>query len=228
MLYAGIDLAWKRGNPSGIAVINDERAIIHCSAPLWPDSEISRFLTSLEDDFILSVDSPLQVLNETGGRPCDSDLMKHSFNGRFLKVFATSVDYMNRHYGGVRGADLFDILRMENGLKLGKTIVETFPTAVIQSLFPGISMRKYKITSALKLGELKENFLILKHALEEVGFYGDYPEIGELSSKKAYKEAEDRIDAILCAVNSYYFHRLKSFVQFGNGENGLTVIALPI
>ncbi|MBN2655913.1 MAG: DUF429 domain-containing protein [Spirochaetales bacterium] len=228
MLYAGIDLAWKAGNPSGIAVINDERAIIHCSVPPWQDSEISRFIASLEDDVILSVDSPLQVFNERGGRACDSELMRYPFNGRYLKVFATSIDYMNRHYGGVRGAELLQALNGTNGLILGKSIVETFPTAIIQSLFPLISHRKYKISSSLSLLELKRNFIVLKEALEALGFSGAIPDPEGIRTKKEYKDAEDRMDAILCAVNSYYFHELKSYVQFGNGENGLTVIALPI
>ena len=92
--------------------------------------------------------------NEKGGRLCDSELMKYRFHGRTVKVFATSRDYMKRHYGGIRGEKLLKELENSCRLKLGESVVETFPSGVVISLFPHLYDRKYKISSRLNLDKL--------------------------------------------------------------------------
>lgn len=227
MLYGGIDLAWKEENPSGLALINESKRIIHCSCSAYSDGELTDFISKLSEPAVISVDSPLQVKNEEGGRPCDSELMRHRFNGKTLKVFATSRSYMDRHYGGVRGENLLSLLEEKNNLRLGVDVAETFPSGMVLSLFPHLWKKKYKLSSRLPLDKLKENYVSLADALRERGFHGEFPDSSHIVTKREYKDLEDRIDGILCAVNSYYFSNLKSFVQFGNGSNGLTVIALP-
>ena len=224
MLYLGIDLAWKDGNPSGLSVINESKQILHSSCNSYSNREIVKFIQDLKEQVVVSIDSPLQVKNEKGGRLCDSDLMKYRFHGRSVKVFATSREYMKRHYGGIRGEELLRELESNCGLKLGESVVETFPTGIVISLFPHLYDRKYKISSGLNLDKLIDNHNTLVQCLEGLGFNGDYPEVSIMKTKKEYKAAEDQIDGILCAVNSYYYQN-NSFVQFGNGENGLTVIA---
>ena len=100
MTYMGIDLAWKEEGVSGVAIIDDDKNIIHCSSKSYSDSDLSQMVSSYSDQIILSIDSPLQVLNDNGGRSCDSELMKHPFHKKYLKVFATSRNYMNKQYGG--------------------------------------------------------------------------------------------------------------------------------
>lgn len=74
--FIGIDLAWSARNPSGVAVVRDEK-LVACSGKLGSTDEIFRFVKkhiSKKGPAIVGIDAPLRVPNETGSRRCDREL----------------------------------------------------------------------------------------------------------------------------------------------------------
>lgn len=74
--FIGIDLAWSARNPSGAAVIRNER-LVACSGKLGSTDEICRFIKKhmpKKGPTIVGIDAPLRVPNETGSRRCDREL----------------------------------------------------------------------------------------------------------------------------------------------------------
>ena len=76
--FIGIDLAWSDRNPTGVAVIRDERLVAY-SGTLVTDGEILRFVQEhldAKNPAVVAIDAPLRVPNESGSRPCDRALSK--------------------------------------------------------------------------------------------------------------------------------------------------------
>ena len=74
--FIGLDLAWSPRNPSGCAVIRNERLVDYCGQ-LGSDDEIYQYVREhLEKDApaIIGVDAPIRVPNRTGSRRCDREL----------------------------------------------------------------------------------------------------------------------------------------------------------
>ena len=75
-VFIGLDLAWSDRNPSGCAVICNQRLIAH-TGTLGDNAEIFRFIENHIPDghpAIVGIDAPIRVPNESGSRRCDRDL----------------------------------------------------------------------------------------------------------------------------------------------------------
>jgi len=223
MKFIGIDLAWTYKNETGICVINEKQEIELLEAKTFTDDDIINIIKNYSDVYV-SIDSPLVVKNETGGRAVDSMLMKQVIQGRYLKLYATSRSYMLKAFGQIRGEDIYKILSKESKLILGKNVVETFPTGIFLSLFPEIFDKRYKLSSKGSLEDLKSNAKVLIKKILELGFTGISIDLENVTTKKAYKTYEDKIDGLLCSINSYYFYHQQSSI-FKCDDNGIT--ALP-
>lgn len=223
MNFVGIDLAWSYKNETGICVVDQDKHVVYLDAKNYKDEEIVSLVKNYSD-VIISIDSPLVVKNETGGRAVDSMLMKQVIQGRYLKLYATSRSYMLKTFGQIRGEHIYKLLVNECNVELGKDIVETFPTGVFLSLFPEIFDRRYKISSKNSLEDLIENAKLLLMKIEELGFKGVSMDLEAITTKKAYKTYEDKIDGLLCSINSYYFYHGQSSI-YKCDDNGVT--ALP-
>lgn len=74
--FVGVDLAWSNRNPSGCAVIRNNRLVAY-SANLVSLHEIVGFIQKhLQNECpaVIGVDAPLRVPNESGSRICDREL----------------------------------------------------------------------------------------------------------------------------------------------------------
>lgn len=74
--FIGLDLAWSPRNPSGCAVIRNQRLVDYCGG-LGSDDEIFQYVRDhLEKDApaIIGVDAPIRVPNQSGSRRCDREL----------------------------------------------------------------------------------------------------------------------------------------------------------
>jgi predicted RNase H-like nuclease len=223
--FAGIDLAWTAAGRSGLAVLDDQGRILHCSEGPYDDGEIADILYTFRPLAAVSVDSPLSVPNETGGRACDSELMRHRFHGRSVKVFATSRSYMKKTYGCIRGEMLREVLEERCGVRFGYDLCETFPTAVVAGCFPDDYPLPYKIKSRRTLDECREAAGRLIVGIRTLGISGDVPDPESAADRNSYKAVEDRLDALLCAVNSLRWKTGGNWVGFGDGSEGFTIIA---
>lgn len=75
-IFIGLDLAWSVRNPSGCAVIRNERLIAY-TGTLGDDDEIMRFISEQIPEghpAIVGIDAPLRVPNASGSRECDRAL----------------------------------------------------------------------------------------------------------------------------------------------------------
>jgi predicted RNase H-like nuclease len=75
-MFIGIDLAWSPRNPSGAAVIRDQRLVAY-TGNLRSNDDIFRYIRThlpAEGPTVVGVDAPLRVPNETGSRRCDREL----------------------------------------------------------------------------------------------------------------------------------------------------------
>lgn len=215
MYYIGIDLAWTYKNETGVSVFKDQTCIF-CDAKVYSDERLVEIIMRYQP-CIVSIDAPLVVKNETKGRTVDSLVMKTAINSRYLKLYATSRSYMLRVFNAIRGENLLAM----TGMTLGTDILETYPTGIFLSLFPEQYESRYKISSRLPLDELVSNSQSLIHQMHKLGFVFELHYLG--TTKKAYKLFEDKLDSILCAINSYYYHHGKSLVF--EDESGM--ITLP-
>ncbi|MCH4888134.1 DUF429 domain-containing protein [Acidaminobacter sp. JC074] len=217
MYYIGIDLAWTEKNETGICILEDNKCI-YLESKVFTDDEIVGLILDYQPS-VVSIDAPLVVKNEKGGRSVDSLLMKTPIHGRYLKLYATSRSYMLRVFQTIRGEK---ILEKVSSLKLGKDIVETYPTGIYLSLFPDLFENKYKLSSKKSLEEIKSN---ANKLLQALGQSFDFElKLDGIQTKKDYKHTEDMIDGLLCAVNSYYLAHHKGSVF--KDDSGC--ISLPI
>jgi predicted RNase H-like nuclease len=234
--YAGIDLAWTRRGRSGLAVLDQSMNIVHLSEGAYTDGRIADILSDFQPLGAVSVDSPLAVDNETGGRPCDSLLMRTRFHGHRVSMFATSRSYMEKTYGGVRGEELAAVLEARLNLKFTRDLCETFPTAICAGLFPGDYPLGYKVKAGRSIPECMAGADLLLRRIESLGirlsfsadmeFLRSRSPFGEAPlNRNEYKAVEDQLDGLLCAINSYYWKRTDAWQVFGGGDNGFTVIA---
>lgn len=223
MNYIGVDLAWTVKNKTGFCIINENKHVTLLDAKVYSNDELVELITTNLPS-ITSVDAPLVIKNETGGRKCDSALMKTRINGSYLKLYATSRKYMLSTFSTIRGEDIYRSLHDNHNFTLGNDIIETFPTGIYLSLFPNLFSHKYKISSRLSLEELLTNADLLISAIKKLGFTGININLSKVATKSKYKDYEDQLDGLLCAVNSYYLHRKESLI-FRVDDNG--IISLP-
>lgn len=217
MKYIGIDLAWTYKNKTGVCIFDNKECIM-LEAEVYTDEDLIR-LIHRHQPCVVSIDAPLRVDNESGGRTVDSILMKTKINGHYLKLYASSKKYMTRVFSALRGVDIRSQL---GSMTLGKDLLETFPTGIYLSLFPDLYLNKYKLSSRLKLADLLNHAMALATSIQTMGFTFDL-ELDEVKTKKAYKDQEDKLDAVLCAVNSFYHHH-ESSSKFED-ESGCIVLA---
>lgn len=211
--FIGIDLAWTYKNETGICVFDQNLKCIYMDSQVFSDEDIKKLLGYYDRAYV-SIDAPLVVKNEKGGRACDSLLMKHKIHGKHLKLYATSRAYMDRVFGGVRGERLSG---------LSDHVYETYPTGIFLSLMPDLFDQKYKLSSRLPLDVLKKHFSQVVMALKKRGYVFDLS-VDLVKTKKAYKHYEDILDAVLCAVNSHHIYRNRYYC-FECDDNGSITLA---
>lgn len=215
MYFIGIDLAWTYKNKTGVTIF-EERTCILSEAEVFSDEMLVEIVKKYSP-CIVSIDAPLVVKNEKGGRSVDSLLMQTKIHKRYLKLYATSRSYMLRVFGAIRGERLLRLSKLE----LGKTIFETYPTGIFLSLFPDIYDQKYKISSRKSLRQLIENSEQLIERIKKLGFKFELSM--DSQSKTGYKSREDQLDSVLCAINSFYCYQDKA--RIFSDDSGL--ISLP-
>lgn len=77
MRFVGIDLAWSPRNRSGAAVLSADGRLVHATASLGDDDEVSDYVASAIPTGVpglVAIDAPLAVPNETGSRRCDREV----------------------------------------------------------------------------------------------------------------------------------------------------------
>lgn len=212
---------------SGVALVDDQLNIIHLSAGVYSDHQLLDIITQHGRPTKLAVDSPLEVPNASGGRLCDSLLMGYAFPGGRVSMFATGRDFMLRRYGLVRGERLLDFAERTLNLTWKKDVCETYPNAIIASVFPQLYPSGYKRKAGRSLPQCIQALNTLLSALRDVGLR-ERPEIGlpwlgPGISGSGFKQAEDKTDALLCAYAAWSWQRGR-VISFEHSQGGFTLI----
>jgi predicted RNase H-like nuclease len=129
--FVGIDLAWKCVDPSpsstGVCTINEDLSIGLFS--VTNDDEILALVPE-RSNCLIGIDASLKVPNITGMRPTEKLVRQMGVN-----ILPTSQSYLNKKFGGSRGAKIMDALgdrgfRLARpGDHLGRFVFEVYPYA---------------------------------------------------------------------------------------------------
>lgn len=251
MLFLGLDLAWGGKNKSGGCVIScatdagSRASVLEYTETLGDDDEIVRWVSRWNDEagadgLLLGIDAPLLVPNDTGKRPCETELGK-----RFAKFQAGAHPANRTIFGGdVRGERLvtrlvkigichdpyLDAARQTNV----KQMMEVFPHPAHIVLFGLAKTLKYKPkpkrTYEIRWAAMNEYCRLLR-SLSQFDPPLDLPEnwppadvSGMIGAK--LKSLEDGLDALSCAYIVLWYWRYGSAggEVLGDMTNGYVVL----
>jgi histidinol-phosphate phosphatase family protein len=238
MHFLGIDLAWSPRNQSGGAVLSQSGRLLEATSSLGDDDEVldwvARALPSGAPGLI-AVDAPLAVPNERGWRPCDRDL------ARIFRRFEASPYPANRRalsrYGGLRG----EAIRKRLG-HLGfrhsplvprqavvRQVVEVFPHPATVALFDLDRSLKYKSRPGRDypqrwraLARLRDHLRCLSAAEPSLHLTAEVANMAlEGLRGRRFKEAEDLLDAVVCAYSALHawHHGPRGYAIYGGGRS---------
>lgn len=216
-VFLGLDLAWSRANPSGVAAIDATGALVSAPrADLVNDAEILAWIRAHDACSVtLAIDMPTIVPNATGRRPCEAAVAAdfravhagpHPAN-RGMRFFAD----------GGRAAAIVEALRadgfaerLDTGPRApGKTIFECFPHPTLVRLFDLPQIFKYKKKQGrsweavlAEWSRYRRTLEFLRDAVPPLSLRpGDVPFDVD---KRGYKRWDDTLDAIACAYMASY------------------------
>ena len=253
MLFLGLDLAWGKKNTSGGCVIScsagngSHAGVLEYTETLGNDDEIMKWVSrwndtaeARADGLLLGVDAPLLVPNETGKRPCETELGK-----RFAKFQAGAHPANRTIFGGdVRGERLVARLA-EIGIRHDpylqaprqtgvRQAMEVFPHPAHIVLFGLAKTLKYKPkpkrTYETRWAAMNEYSRLLRSLSQfdpPLDLPADWPpaDVSGIIGAKL-KSLEDGLDALSCAyiVLWYWRHGAAGAEVLGDMTAGYVVI----
>ncbi len=229
----GVDLAWSDGNSSGCVALDAHGRVVD-ERLLSSDGEIVGWLADLTGGAAaVAVDAPLLVPNDTGRRPCESDLAR-AYGSRKAGPHPCNRPLLIRTNGRIRGEDLRSMLE-----PLGFTdpwgggrrvLLEVYPHPALIEAFSLPERLGYKKG---RVGERRNGLRHLEELLARLAeadppLHAPRIEIGDEVRGRALKDIEDLLDARVCAwVAAVWQRRRREGVRlFGTSCSGH--IAVPI
>jgi predicted RNase H-like nuclease len=94
----GVDLAWTARNGNGARALDADGRVVD-ERILVADDEILDWVKELaSDSAVLAIDAPLLVPNETGRRPCESELSRE-YGSRWASTHPSNGQLLINHHG---------------------------------------------------------------------------------------------------------------------------------
>ncbi len=239
MQFIGIDLAWSPRNPSGAAVLSSSGRLLEATGGLRGDDEILDLVervTSPGVPGLIAIDAPLAVPNETGSRPCDREVA--TVFGSFQAGPYPANRRALARYGGLRGEAIrqrLDLLGFDHCPDIPRQqairqVVEVFPHPATVALFNLKKTLKYKSRPGRDYGqrwqalsELRDHLCCLAVAEPPLHLTAELAamELAGLRGRR-FKEAEDLLDAIVCAYSALYawHHGPHGYAVYGGFATG--------
>lgn len=237
MIFLGVDLGWTTG-ATGLAAIRFVQDHLTLSAVSLAHSheQTLEWIAGQAGDSpaMIAIDAPTVIRNPTGQRPGERALnavfRKHLLNchpanlGRPFAhkttAFANTLEAQGyRHAPGIQARSP------------GRYQIEVFPHAAIVRLFQFEQRLRYKKGSAAErsalLAVLRERIASLRGA--EPPLITPALPVVEGVKGRARKDAEDQLDAILCAYIGahYWWWGAERNDVFGDAESGYLVVPRP-
>jgi predicted RNase H-like nuclease len=164
MNFIGVDLAWKKGGETAIAVLNS-RGSFTSHGYEWRDADIASFVDGYtENGCLVGVDAPLVVPNDTGRRRCEDELQSMG-----IPSYPANRSWLQKAFGAVRGETLLAELQ-KRGIRLVdslpvapgfKGVMEVYPHSTLKTLLPEIPAYK-KGPKAKRLREVMRLLSLLE------------------------------------------------------------------
>lgn len=236
MHCVGVDLAWGLRNPTGVAVLDGDGALVHVSAAGDDDDVLARLVPYVDGPCVVAVDAPLVVTNATGTRPCETAL------NRDFRRYDAGTHPANTGLAwfadGGRGARLCRTLDLDLDPRSSSTrrALEVYPHAAAVVLFGLHRTLKYKQKQGRDVALLQSELLRLIQLIERLPDLSiDHPDWRRLRTtveaatrKSELRRAEDPIDAVLCAyVARFFVTRPDDVTIYGEPSTGCIVTPTP-
>ena len=218
MNYIGIDLAWKESNPSALAAWTSKGAVLHRAISSAAIPDIVRNLSG--ESVCVAVDAPLIIRNETGQRPCETDVSrrfgKNDAGAHSMNLKNKNASHLLEFSRQMRDCDLQ--LLPPSGLwnMEGRWLVEVYPNPAQIKLLDNLPQRnECAVIHKYKHGRVAEKRKGMREFANDLGAvlqrhmpaFAKSPEIAALFSEdysrlcgKHLKSAEDALDACFCVL----------------------------
>lgn len=229
MHYIGIDLAWGTKNPTGLAVLDADGALVHL-ATVHTDEEIRESLAAYADGPCLAgIDAPLIVTNPTGSRVAEQEL-----NADF-RAFEAGAHPSNtgkpEFAAGTRGARVSRLLGLDMNPASGRArrAIEVYPHPATVVLFGLSKTLKYKAKPGRTLDSMRSELLVLMGHVERVvrtdqTWQALRTRVETATRKVDLRHVEDQVDAVVCAYVALFADRWPERVTtYGSFELGYIV-----
>ena len=233
MYYVGVDLAWGRRSPTGVAAVDEAGVLRHVGVAVSDEDVLAQVEPFTQGPCVVAFDAPLVVTNPSGNRPCEAAL------NRDFRRFDAGTHPANTGLAwfadGGRGAMLCAAL----GLVLDprsaapRKGLEVFPHAAAVALFGLDKTLKYKQKPGRDFDQLRSELLRLMDFLE--GFddlsltaCADWAAlrtaVRDATRKSQLRRAEDPVDAVLCAyIARFATVRPADVTVYGDTQTGCIV-----
>jgi predicted RNase H-like nuclease len=213
----GLDLAWSKKNPSGVAAIDAAGTLLDVRADLRSDDEILAWVRAWRGERgVIGIDMPTIVRNATGSRDCEKQLAT-AFARHHAAPHPANLARPLFRAGG-RARHVIDALAADDVVEDteiapndARTIaIEVFPHPAHIRLFGLPTVFKYKKKSrdwddVLPEWERYRAALASLHAADPPLHLDE--RIPVRVTKLRYKQWDDTLDAITCAYIASFVHR---------------------
>ena len=238
MHFVGVDLAWGRNKPTGLAVLDQDGLLLHVSAARTDEEIVAVLSPYLAGACLVAIDAPLIVKNATGNRPAEAAL------NRDFAPFEAGAHPSNtgrpEFSAAPRGAQLCALLGLDLDPAPGspRRAIEVYPHPATVSLFRlGLTL-KYKNKPGRSLETLRAALLTLMRLIE--GLASARPRlvldpaashwsqlltaVETAGRKSQLRVVEDQVDAVVCAyVALFATRRPERTTTYGDLDSGYIV-----
>lgn len=232
--YVGLDLAWGRTRPTGIAVLDEGGRLVHVGAAVGDDAILAMIGPYVEGACVVAVDAPLVVRNPTGNRPAEAELNR---DFRAYDAGAHPTNTGRPEFDPPRGGTLAARLGLDLDPRSTspRRAIEVYPHPATIALFGLERTLKYKHKTGRAFSLLRSELLRLVELVESLEDASPALHLGapwdalrrsvEAAERKSeLRRAEDQVDAVLCAYLALYADRRPDDVTvYGDPTTGAIV-----
>lgn len=237
MYFAGVDLAWAGRNPTGVAVIDADGALVSMCAVRDDDEILAALRPFVRGDCLVAFDAPLVVTNPSGQRPAETALNR---DFRRYEAGAHPCNTGKPEFAeGPRAGRLAAALGLDMNPRSPavRRAIEVYPHAATVALFRLERTLKYKAKPGRTVDGLKSELLLLMDGVERlaqapvpvrVAGHADWVALRRSAAaaqrKSELRRAEDPVDAVVCAYVALYAQRTPANVTiYGDLDTGYIV-----
>ena len=168
MFFVGVDLAWGRRSPTGVAAVDARGVLCHLGVAAGDDDLQAQLEPFVRGECVVAIDAPLVVTNPTGNRPCEAQL------NRAFRRFDAGAHPANTGLAwfadGGRGARLCAALDLELDPRAParRRALEVYPHAASVVLFGLPKTLKYKQKAGRDFALLRSELTRLMSLIESL------------------------------------------------------------